>query len=78
MVKKSSSKKEGKEMTKEIKNIEKVEKVHVDHGRIIIKIKFISEQFENNDESTITKNVDQWSFEKPIKSKNPNWLLGST
>ena len=48
------------------------------NGIIKIGIKFISEQFKNNDEDTIIKKEDLWSFEKPIKSKNPNWLLSST
>ena len=59
-------------------NIEKIESVLVDQDKISIKIKFISEKFKNNDESTITKNEDIWTFEKPIKSKDPNWFLAST
>ena len=59
-------------------NVEKIESVEVDKETITIKIKFISEQFKNNDESTAIKKEDVWSFKKPIKSKNPNWLLSST
>ena len=59
-------------------NIKKIEKVSVAKDRITITIKFISEQFKNNDESTKIKKEDLWSFERPIKSKNPNWLLSST
>ena len=59
-------------------NIKKIEKVSVVQNKITITIKFISEQFKNNDESTIIKNEDVWTFEKLIKSKNPNWLLSST
>tara|TARA_B100001964_G_C13865481_1_gene436349 strand:- start:12 stop:602 length:591 start_codon:yes stop_codon:yes gene_type:complete len=59
-------------------NVEKIENVLIEQGKIIISIKFISEHFKNNDESTILKKEDIWSFEKPIKSKNPNWLLCST
>ena len=59
-------------------NIKKIEKVSVVQDKITITIKFISEQFKNNDEGTIIKKEDLWSFEKPIKSKNPNWLLSST
>jgi hypothetical protein len=59
-------------------NVEKIENVLIEKGKIIISIKFISEHFKNNDESTILKKEDIWSFEKPIKSKNPNWLLCST
>ena len=58
--------------------IEKIENVLISQDKIIIKIKFISEQFKNNDESTTIKKEDLWSFEKLLKSKNPNWLLGST
>ncbi len=59
-------------------NIEKIENVVVEKGIIKISIKFISEQFKNNDESTVVKKQDVWTFEKPTKSKNPNWLLSST
>ena len=59
-------------------NIEKIENVLIKQGKIIISIKFISEHFKNNDESTILKKKDIWSFEKLIKSKNPNWLLSTT
>lgn len=59
-------------------NIDKIEKVSTNNEKITIGVKFISEQFKNNDESTITKKEDIWFFEKKIKSKNPNWLLSST
>ena len=59
-------------------NVDKIESVKINQGKIIIKIKFISEKFKNNDESTIRKNEDTWTFEKPLQSKNPNWLLSST
>ena len=59
-------------------NVEKIENVLIDQVKITIKIKFISEQFKNNDERTVIKKEDVWSFEKLIKSKNPNWLLSST
>ena len=59
-------------------NVKSIESVDVDKETITIKIKFISEQFKNNDESTAIKKEDIWSFKKPIKSKNPNWLLSST
>ena len=59
-------------------NIEKIEEVLIDQDKVIIKIKFVSEHFKNNDEKTIVKKEDIWSFEKLIKSKNPNWLLSST
>lgn len=59
-------------------NIEKIENVVVENGVIKISIKFISEQFKNNDESTAIKKQDVWTFEKSTNSKNPNWLLSST
>ena len=59
-------------------NIKNVESVTLERGQIKICIKFISEQFKNNDESTVIKKQDIWTFEKAIKSKNPNWLLSST
>lgn len=59
-------------------NIEKIEDVVVENGTIKISIKFISEQFKNNDETTIVKKQDVWTFEKLTSSKDPNWLLSST
>ena len=59
-------------------NIEKVEKTQVEADYIKICIVFVSEQFKNNDESTVIKKQDIWTFEKSLKSKNPNWLLSST
>ena len=59
-------------------NIESIEKVFVEENHIKICIKFISEQFKNNDENTVVKKQDSWTFEKIIKSKDPNWLLSST
>ena len=59
-------------------NIERVEKVFVEGNNIKICIKFISEQFKNNDENTVIKKQDSWTFEKKISSKDPNWLLSST
>ena len=59
-------------------NIKNIESVTLDGGQIKICIKFISEQFKNNDESTIVKKQDTWTFEKAIKSNKPNWLLSST
>ena len=59
-------------------NIENIEKVFVEGSRIKICINFISEQFKNNDENTVVKKQDSWTFEKNISSKDPNWLLSST
>ena len=43
-----------------------------------ITLRFTSEQFSNNDESTAVKKQDVWTFEKNINSKNPAWTLTST
>lgn len=59
-------------------NIKRVESVSIKNDKIFIQIRFVSEQFKNNDETTIRKKEDVWSFEKTIKSKDPNWLLSST
>ena len=59
-------------------NIKNIESVTLEGDQIKICIKFISEQFKNNDENTVIKKQDIWTFEKAIKSKNPNWLLSST
>ena len=59
-------------------NIERIEKVFIEGGQIKICIKFISEQFKNNDESTVVKKQDSWTFEKIIKSKDLIWLLSAT
>ena len=59
-------------------NIERIEKVFVEGSHIKICIKFISEQFKNNDENTVVKKQDSWTFEKTISSKDPKWLLSST
>ena len=32
----------------------------------------------NNDESSIVKNKDTWTFEKPVNSSSPIWILTQT
>tara|TARA_Y100000590_G_scaffold422123_1_gene526476 strand:- start:4396 stop:4983 length:588 start_codon:yes stop_codon:yes gene_type:complete len=59
-------------------NINSIEDVQIENDLIKISIKFDSEQFKDNDESTVIKKQDIWTFEKPINSKDPNWLLSST
>ena len=59
-------------------NIQKVESVFSNQDKITISVKFVSEHFKNNDEKTVEKKEDVWSFEKKIKSKDPIWLLSST
>ena len=58
--------------------IESIEDAKVDKGIISISINFVSEQMLNNDEGKITKNKDTWTFEKPINSTNPIWILTQT
>ena len=59
-------------------NIDGIESVFIEGNHIKISINFISEQFKNNDENTVIKKQDSWTFEKIISSKDPNWLLSST
>ena len=59
-------------------NVGGVEDVVIEEGVIRISVGFVSEQFTNNDENTTKKNIDTWTFEKPINSNKPNWLLSST
>ena len=55
-----------------------VEDVVVDGDDIFITIKITSEQLKGNDEDTIIKKQDTWTFEKKIKSNSPQWFLSST
>ncbi len=58
--------------------IDKVEEAKVENNIISISINFISEQMLNNDEGKIIKNKDTWTFEKPVKSSSPVWILTQT
>ena len=58
--------------------VDSVEDVVVENNMINITVKITSEQFKNNDEATITKKQDTWTFQKNINSKSPIWLLSST
>ena len=58
--------------------INNVEEVLVENTKISITLKITSEQFKDNDESTITKKQDTWTFQKNINNKSPIWLLSST
>ena len=58
--------------------VESIEDANVENGIISISINFVSEQMLNNDEGKITKNKDTWTFEKPITSTNPAWILTQT
>ena len=58
--------------------VDSVENAIVENNIMKITLKFTSEQFKNNDEGSITKKQDTWTFEKKIDSKNPAWILTST
>jgi len=55
-----------------------VEDVVINKNIIYITLKIASEQFKDNDESSIIKKQDIWTFQKEIGSKTPIWLLSST
>jgi predicted lipid-binding transport protein (Tim44 family) len=55
-----------------------VEDVVVIKNTIFITLKITSEQLKDNDESSIIKKQDIWTFQKEIDSKSPIWLLSST
>jgi len=52
--------------------------VSVIDSLINITLKITSEQFKDNDESTVSKKQDTWTFQKKINSNSPIWLLSST
>ena len=58
--------------------VDGVENAIVENNTMKITLKFTSEQFKDNDERSITKKKDIWTFEKKIDSKNPAWILTST
>ncbi len=58
--------------------IDSVENAKVENNTISISLNFISEQMLNNDEGKIVKNRDTWTFEKPINSSSPIWILTQT
>ena len=58
--------------------IDAVEDVIAEKETINITLKFTSEQFRDNDESTIIKKQDVWTFQKKINSRSQNWFLSST
>ena len=58
--------------------IDSVENAKVENNTISISLNFISEQMLNNDEGKIVKNKDTWTFEKPINSSSPIWILTQT
>jgi predicted lipid-binding transport protein (Tim44 family) len=58
--------------------IDGVEDVVVSKNITYITLKITSEQFKDNDESSVIKKQDIWTFQKEISSKSPVWLLSST
>jgi len=58
--------------------IDGVEEVVIENNDVNITLKIISEQFKDNDESTVLKKQDMWTFQQNIGSKSSIWLLSST
>ena len=58
--------------------VDGVENVEITNSLIKITIRFISEQFKNEDENSIIKKHDIWTFEKKLNNKSPLWILSST
>ena len=58
--------------------VDGVEDAKFENNVVKITLRFISEQFTNNDENTVIKKQDLWTFEKKADSKNPEWILTST
>ena len=58
--------------------IDGVEDAKVENNVVKITLRFTSEQFRNDDENTVIKKQDLWTFEKKADSKSPEWILTST
>ncbi len=58
--------------------VDSVEDAKVENGTISISVNFTSEQITSDNEESIVKNKDTWTFEKPETSTGPAWLLVST
>ena len=58
--------------------IDSVEGVVIENNMASIALKITSEQFKDNDENTISKKQDMWTFQKKINSQSSIWLLSST
>tara|TARA_X000000950_G_scaffold255985_1_gene321096 strand:+ start:49 stop:630 length:582 start_codon:yes stop_codon:yes gene_type:complete len=58
--------------------VDGIEDAKVENNTISISVNFISEQMLNNDEASISKNKDTWTFEKTINSSSPIWILTQT
>ena len=55
-----------------------VEDAKFENNIVKITLRFTSEQLTNNDENTVIKKQDLWTFEKKADSKSPQWVLTST
>ncbi|MBI04320.1 MAG: hypothetical protein CMI96_00715 [Pelagibacteraceae bacterium] len=58
--------------------VDGVQDANISQEKITISVNFISEQIINNDEGSIIKKKDTWTFEKHISSKSPIWILSAT
>ena len=58
--------------------IEGIADAKVENNTISISVNFISEQMLDNDEGSISKNKDTWTFEKSVNSSSPIWILTQT
>ena len=58
--------------------VDEVTDVSVVDSLINVTLKITSEQFKDNDEATISKKQENWTFQKNINSNSPIWLLSST
>ena len=58
--------------------VDEVTDVSITDSLINVTLKITSEQFKDNDESTVTKKQDTWTFQREINSKSPNWYLSAT
>ena len=58
--------------------VEGIADAKVENDTISISVNFISEQMLNNDEGSISKNKDTWTFEKTVNSSSPIWILTQT
>ena len=58
--------------------IDRVENVIIEKNIIKITLIVVSEQFKEDDESTIVKKKDTWTFQKETNNKSPNWYLSAT
>ena len=58
--------------------VDGVDNVLLEKNLINITLKITSEQFADNDETTIKKKQDFWTFQKNVNDNSPVWLLSST